>query len=212
MDESPLSTLPAELRNLIYEMSLTSDEPIQIFEVHEISSEVTVWRTPALLATCRATRQEATSIYYSRNVFQITGAPNASRTRAAYSNHCDFVLGAWLARIGVDNRSLLRKIYLDDNFYDLDEVDLRVAKCREALASMKADIDGARIFVECDLGEDEDEDEDEDEGGDGEDDVDDEDSDGEEDENGFEDGDGEDDGEDEQRYKWVSSSDAATVV
>lgn len=48
MDGSPLSSLPAELRNTIHEMALIEDQPIGIFE----DRGKLVWPTPALLKTC----------------------------------------------------------------------------------------------------------------------------------------------------------------
>lgn len=64
MDDSPLANLPPELRNLIYEFTLISNTCIVLSE-----NGVRLWRPPTLLFSCSQIREEASSIYYSRNYF-----------------------------------------------------------------------------------------------------------------------------------------------
>lgn len=188
---------------MIYEMALVRDRPLQIYKIRTTSKpcepatsvKVAELVEPGLLRTCHATRQEASPIWYGRNIFSIRGPCGMSLSRDEHSLKCDGDLASWLARIGPESRAHLRKVYMDDNFYDIERVDDRLAACRELLASKGMEIDHARIFVECDLGEDDSEDEDDDE----------------EDEDSESEGEGEEsDEEDEERYKWLSSSDSTT--
>ena len=74
MDNSPLATLPAELRNAIYRDVVCLDQSIE-FTVGEGGVKLyTIWRGRAhlktvfsLLSTCRIVRQEALSLFYSEN-------------------------------------------------------------------------------------------------------------------------------------------------
>ncbi|KAK5720436.1 hypothetical protein LTR17_014993 [Elasticomyces elasticus] len=58
---SPLYRLPAELRNEIFRMALTSDSPIELRPSNE----------PALLHTSSQTREETRLVYWAENVFFI---------------------------------------------------------------------------------------------------------------------------------------------
>ncbi|KAK5699506.1 hypothetical protein LTR97_005634 [Elasticomyces elasticus] len=59
---SPLFRLPAELRNEIFRMALTSDTPIELRPGNE----------PALLHTSNQTREETRLVYWAENDFYIT--------------------------------------------------------------------------------------------------------------------------------------------
>lgn len=62
--KSPLISLPAELRNEIYDLALThSDGPIDVTSDEKPNE-------PALLATCVQIRTEATPIFYANNSFR----------------------------------------------------------------------------------------------------------------------------------------------
>jgi len=58
----PLLQLPPELRNRIYEACLLADGVIDVADKDEIEE-------PALLATCKEVRNEATAIFYGGNTF-----------------------------------------------------------------------------------------------------------------------------------------------
>ena len=59
-----LLNIPAELRNNIYELALTSE--------HDIVIQVGGAKRPALLHACKQTREEATKIYFSQNDFRMS--------------------------------------------------------------------------------------------------------------------------------------------
>lgn len=61
--DPPLLRLPAELRNMIYTLVVTRDDPVRTLEDGKTYPE------PELLATCRQIRQEARSVYYATNTF-----------------------------------------------------------------------------------------------------------------------------------------------
>lgn len=60
--QSPLFKLPAELRNTVYRLVLTGEGPLTV-KKDEIGNLM------ALLRTCKQTREEASSIFYSENRF-----------------------------------------------------------------------------------------------------------------------------------------------
>ncbi|KAI6907166.1 hypothetical protein KC318_g3891 [Hortaea werneckii] len=80
MENSPIATLSAELRNQIYHLVLTHPEPIIIISSYsgdEISSPVARQRKLlALTRTCRTIRKEAIKIFYAVNTFKyVLGIP-----------------------------------------------------------------------------------------------------------------------------------------
>jgi hypothetical protein len=83
-------SLPPELRNQIYTLTLLSATPITLPYAYQNQS----FREPALLATCQVIRAEATPIFYGGNVFE---APSPA---AAYS---------WLAKLEKGKVALLRE-------------------------------------------------------------------------------------------------------
>ena len=70
---SPLLNLPAELRNTVYRLALTTDDAITI-------NRDTFSQRIALLQTCRTIRDEATSIFYAESIFHLPldGEQNAA--------------------------------------------------------------------------------------------------------------------------------------
>lgn len=122
MDKSPLSRLPAELRNFIYGLALSYEEPIAINK-----SECRLWAPPALLHCCREIRREARGLYYSSNIFRVDWRYECSR----YGS--DESLADWLEVLDPSCRSTVRRIYLDDEYIPRDEVPDRLLRCRECL-------------------------------------------------------------------------------
>lgn len=74
---SPLLTLPAEIRNIIWSEVLVEPEPIPLgwllakapFALDRVALWVRV--EPGLLAACHAIRAEATAMFYANNVFKL---------------------------------------------------------------------------------------------------------------------------------------------
>ncbi|KXS99073.1 hypothetical protein AC578_6973 [Pseudocercospora eumusae] len=104
-----LEVLPRELRDLIYEQVLVSGTvTIQAEEKFERRGSVVhrhgflVTGPPAFLATCKQIRAEATKIYYSRNTFAITVAPENMSMPIK-----------WLTSIRPRHRRLLQHINID---------------------------------------------------------------------------------------------------
>lgn len=144
MDESPLSTLPPELRAAIYELSLISDEPIPIrsgLRVGDIGS----WTMPSLLQSCRQIRQEASPIYFKANIFHVVS--QKLRIGRAWSPHNVF-LTEWLGLLRDEERELLRTIHIDDMFYPEIEVRQRIENCKEEMSRSGLGIHQAAVFVE----------------------------------------------------------------
>ncbi|KAI6866767.1 hypothetical protein KC343_g6097 [Hortaea werneckii] len=87
MENSPIATLSAELRNQIYHLVLTHPEPIIIIssfslEGYEIWSQVARQRKLlALTRTCRAIREEAIKIFYAVNTFTYVPSSQGLRTQ-----------------------------------------------------------------------------------------------------------------------------------
>ncbi|KAK4544202.1 hypothetical protein LTR36_004412 [Oleoguttula mirabilis] len=86
--DSPLLALAPELRNMIYRSVLISADPI------DISCEDAA-TPPAILATCRQIKEEATSIYYGENTFSATEPPSTLPKAETYVR--------WLDRSGETN-------------------------------------------------------------------------------------------------------------
>lgn len=107
MDNSPIASLPAELRNLIYELSLVRTSSVVLAE-----NGTRLWRPPALLLCCSQIRAEASSIYYSGNDFLIirrTIGPSAGS-----GEDINVALRSWLLALELENHALVRRIHLDD--------------------------------------------------------------------------------------------------
>lgn len=141
MENPPLSRLPAELRNSVYELVLLHDDKYTIDESgrKEFDSEYGVainevqisndhgrtWRPPAILRCCRQLRQEASPIYYSGNIFPVTWD--------AYEHDDDAIspmredLGSWLQVLEVVDRVLIRRIGLSNGgFRFTDQVEEQI--------------------------------------------------------------------------------------
>lgn len=76
MEQSPLQTLPPELRNRIYKLVFTHEEPIELSawddDVEDplmFSDEAFVENYLALTRTCRVAREESTQHLYASNTF-----------------------------------------------------------------------------------------------------------------------------------------------
>lgn len=78
----PILELPAELRNRIYEYTLTEPEPIELPQRNPANAKgvsakerkedrkVPCLKEPPLLSTCRQIRRESLGIYFSCNIFE----------------------------------------------------------------------------------------------------------------------------------------------
>ena len=99
-----LLALPPELRNVIYEHTLISDEPIQIHRTHSAET-ITPTSPHPLLHVCRQIRNEASPIYYSGNIFQI---------RIWWAQNAEEVLGHWLSVLTDEDHGCVRCVRLDD--------------------------------------------------------------------------------------------------
>lgn len=66
MDHSPFASLPAELRNGIYEFAIPCSDTVAITPAHPFA---TGWlrQPPTLLQVCRQIRAEASGLFYARN-------------------------------------------------------------------------------------------------------------------------------------------------
>lgn len=101
-----------------------------------------LWKPPALLHCCREIRREASGLYYGNNIFRVDW------TGGGKPEECDCTLVAWLETLGLTSRSLVRKVRLDDSWYDKDEVEERLQECRELLAKNSVQSKTLKLFVE----------------------------------------------------------------
>jgi len=74
MDNSPLSKLPPELRNFIYELALHQDKPFNLHWSPTQSVREAAWshspkQALALTATCHRIRSECSKLFYATNTF-----------------------------------------------------------------------------------------------------------------------------------------------
>ena len=77
MDNSPLCSLPPELRNYIYELALTQPSPIQVITISyptesPLHLKADIPHARALSQTCKQLRQETHQLLYAYNAFVIT--------------------------------------------------------------------------------------------------------------------------------------------
>lgn len=136
ISDLPLLNLPPELRNRIYQAVLTENGPV-FLRKHGYGRAN--WRPPALLATCRTIRREASSFYYNTNVFLVNtlGAGN-----------CDDLVIAWLSKLETRNRLQLQKIYLDNKLYFSNEIVSRLEDCSSVLANAGIPVPDGVLYVE----------------------------------------------------------------
>jgi len=71
---APLLSIPAELRNQIYEYLLVDDRPVQVeYGVESPASKVTSFKgSSAIIRTCRQIYHEAIGVLYGHNIFEFT--------------------------------------------------------------------------------------------------------------------------------------------
>ncbi|KAK3712091.1 hypothetical protein LTR37_009182 [Vermiconidia calcicola] len=94
-----LTTLPAELRNKIYRYALLSEDAIAIAAARSKSS---------LLETCKRIRHEASSIFYSENIF----------VWQATDGNCNGLI-SWLAAIGPESAASIPQLKIDFQLSDI---------------------------------------------------------------------------------------------
>lgn len=116
VQHSFLLRLPAELRNIIYELTLVIDRPIHVYN-NCTCDKLRLKKqsrpkskgcpycgknkglpSPALLRTCRRLRSDASSLYYGSNSFQCRGELET--------------LCRWLKAIGPEQTTMIREIRL----------------------------------------------------------------------------------------------------
>lgn len=131
---SPLLDLSAELRNQIYALVLIEQGAILV-QRDDIYN--TCWSPPALLCTCRGIRPQASSIYFSNNVFQIRPIRDEIVPLAMQ----------WLIALGC-NASACQKIYLDDKYYHMNKVADRLQRVLSEFERNGVNIRQGALFVE----------------------------------------------------------------
>lgn len=77
MEKSPLSKLPAELRNYISELAMSFDKPFSVIWRHSQTrlrgqSSTARLKPLALLSTCKQLRSETSELFYSLDAVEIT--------------------------------------------------------------------------------------------------------------------------------------------
>lgn len=109
--DSPLLSLPAELRNEIYTQVLVGTEDIDI-------SSPTAHTQGALLDVCKQIRKEAAEIYYVENSFSLTTDDKATKRLKKWASKTN---GYDVSRIGAVNFK-----------YNLDEIERELEQTQQA--------------------------------------------------------------------------------
>ncbi|KAK5743940.1 hypothetical protein LTR17_002278 [Elasticomyces elasticus] len=114
MDNSPLSRIPAELRNRIYELVLLQPKPITLTNLPKLNAMEPYTCAPylafqhptALTMTCVAIHREASKLFYAINTFECEHSPvyGTSSTSSAHR---------FLVDIGCPNRLAIRSFSFD---------------------------------------------------------------------------------------------------
>ena len=117
MDESRLTLLPAEIRNMIWELVVQQPQPIAITTSHrEISiQDDSRTRTPGIasvLELCRQTRDECTEMLYVTNSFQFDIYPVESRLADSDDPDYTKIPRNFLHIIGDRSKAALRQIHV----------------------------------------------------------------------------------------------------
>lgn len=148
--DPPLLKLPPELRNRIYDAILLSNNPIIV----RIERPGPKWQPPPLLQTCHQDRAEAIGIYFAGNTFRCyflrdSGRRHTNPDGRDVVQHRTSDFAQWLTAIGKESSSLLRTVYLDDQYYD-DKREARSAlhRYRQHLRLSNINVDKTRLFVE----------------------------------------------------------------
>jgi len=139
MEASILSTLPAEVRNRIYELALVATRTINIWE---LSLNKPLWKAPALLHTCQQIRAEARYYYYALNTFRIFS------TEPGHQATVDLLL-SWITILELKDRKVVASVRLDDSLYPLAEIDGVVSAAKLALQRFGVAVENLRITVEA---------------------------------------------------------------
>jgi len=121
MDASPLSRLPAELRNEIFELAYTSEQPLLVIYNH---NNATVRLSPtslncycrllALRQTCKQIRQETRALVWARNTIVLY----------AEEGHIAKAVGRLGTQIGEDSFRALHHLVID--VHQLDQEMLHI--------------------------------------------------------------------------------------
>lgn len=131
--ESRLLQLPPEIRNRIYEAVLLKYEMVDILRGT---------RVPPVLRTCHQIRYEASGIYYARTILVISAAPAFSKT-----NFIGYIC-KWLKALRPMDRSAIRTIYLDDDYYHVEEASEDLRSYEQHFAQHEASVSADVLYVE----------------------------------------------------------------
>ena len=98
---SPFLNLPAEIRNIIYDLVLVKAKPISVTDSQSVHTPAGIKRgvkQPSLLRVCRAIRAETLSVFYSGNNFTI--------------GLSDYYGMDWLQDMPRSNRALVKSVLI----------------------------------------------------------------------------------------------------
>lgn len=109
MDNSPLGTLPAELRNNIYSLVLHFQDPfVFAYKMHGNRTrfaKISKQRLPlALTATCKEVREHTTKLFYATNTFTFLDTDD---------NDATYIFDWFTAVIGRPSTAALRSLVFD---------------------------------------------------------------------------------------------------
>lgn len=141
MDDSPLSSLPPELRNQIYRDVLVQDRPIKIDDEFYTPRMRVLGHhgSLALLKTCRQVFSEASAVFYPLNTF----VSLAYRYETA-----NYKLANLLRALRQETQGLLRCVGIGNRLrYCLLDSDRRLTDCREWLRKNGLELGRTRLIL-----------------------------------------------------------------
>lgn len=139
---SRLLSLPAELRNRIYEYAVSEQDAYHLSRGPRWMSWApgyrtnrTAFQTPAILQVCRQTSAEASPIFYSITAFQYNDA---------------WVLTSWLKMLDNKNVQHIRKIHMQTSpFRDVAAAVLAVQQAYDFLDEDGFQVEAGCVYVKC---------------------------------------------------------------
>ncbi|KXS98586.1 hypothetical protein AC578_4314 [Pseudocercospora eumusae] len=133
MDTSPFNKLSAELRNEIYELALSFEEPILITKTSHSRLESSVKQPTALLQTCRQIRAETTKMFYANNVFRFADSTPVDHTKVS---DAWVVFSRFFGSIGLDSSNTIKHVCVEIRY----EIGRPRIICGEAWDHIKSQI------------------------------------------------------------------------
>ncbi|KAF1345541.1 hypothetical protein BDV97DRAFT_361339 [Delphinella strobiligena] len=106
--QSPLLSLPPELRTIIFQLALTKEPHTTLMENHHDNSQDA---EPSLIRTCRLARLEGLPVFYGHNDWVVKGRWEGSRVQTVRGSGCVFY-SKWLDEVDGKKIAMMQTIIL----------------------------------------------------------------------------------------------------